>query len=426
MGGSGAYTIACHRPDLWAGVMAITGRVSYYEWMGIEKDKLHPFKQIQMDTDYALELLGNLQYVPVLIFHGEFDTTLKISQSRMMHRLLKERGQPAEYVELEGMGHIGTWAAAFTHESFLKMLREARSPEAPLSVRYRTFTTKYPGAYWVAIRQLKQWGEAADVSVRVAEDNTLTVKTRNVAELVLGPGIPGVDDLAGVQLRIVGDLMERVDGPDGTIVLRNPEVAPAPRLPAKTRELCGPIREVYDAPFIIVYPHEETDLTRPDRANAARLAREWMAYGRGRPRILADILVGKDAASKYNLILCGSPETNLVLANIAARLPIRITEDAYVVGERSFPRENAGLRLVYLNPDAPDRLILVAHGVQWGPRLQSNHKLDFLPDYIVYTDEVVEDGTWYPTNRHLCAGYFDARWQLSDATMWLADDAADE
>ena len=421
MGGSGAYTIACHHPDLWAGVMAITGRVCYYEWMGIEKDALPRFKQIQMDTDYARDLLGNLQYVPVLIFHGQFDTTLKISQSRMMHRLMLERGQSAEYVEFKGMGHLGTWAAAFTHESFTKMLREARSPEAPKSVRFRTFTAKYPGAYWVSIRGLKQWGEPADVSAQVTGENALTIETRNVAELVLGPGIPGVNDVAEAGLNIVGEPMERRAGAEGTIVLRSPQVAPAPEGLAKTQGLCGPIREVYDAPFVIVFPHEENALTRPDRANAARLAREWMAYAQARPRLLSDDTVGEDVIRKHNLILCGAPETNRVLADIADRLPIRITDKAYVVGEHSFPRANAGLRFVYPNPEAPQRLILVAHGVQWGPELQSNHKLDFLPDYVVYTDETVDDGTWFPTNRPLCAGYFDARWQLSDATMWLGD-----
>nr|HRU05701.1 alpha/beta hydrolase-fold protein [Candidatus Brocadiia bacterium] len=57
MGGSGAYSIACHYPHLFSGVFTVTGRVDYYLWMKKDKSSFPPFKQFWLDNDYARELL---------------------------------------------------------------------------------------------------------------------------------------------------------------------------------------------------------------------------------------------------------------------------------------------------------------------------------------------------------------------------------
>ena len=187
----------------------------------------------------------------------------------------------------------------------------------------------------------------------------------------------------------------------------------------KSIGLVGPIREVFDAPFSIVYPAGNSSKMRNDRKNAIRIAREWIGFAQGMPDVVADSEVTENHIRDRNLVICGSPDTNIFLARIADRLPIRIGADCYEVGAHSFPSAGCGLQFVYPNPLNPKRLVLVVHGVQWGPRLQVNHKLDFLPDFIVYTETTIKDGTWFPTNAFLCAGYFDMNWQFSDASIWF-------
>jgi len=418
MGGSGAYSIACHQPHLFAGVMAITGRVDYYRWMKAPKNSLPRFKQVQVDTDYARELLPNLTHVPVLVFHGERDATIDIGQSQLMYERLNKLEQPCEFVKLEGMGHLGTWGMSFTHPRFIQMLRDARSPGAPRKVAFRTFTLKYPSAYWVRIDGIERWDERAEVRAEVTADGELVVKTVNVTALTLGPGIPGAGDTRKLRLLLNGSERKPEVTADGAmrIILRPP--VPADGL-LKTSKLCGPIREAYDGPFIIVYPAAENDSTRTDRANAQRLAREWLDFAQAEPRLRPAAEVTVEEIRDFNLILCGSGATNTVLARIAAQLPIRIERDRYLVGDRVFPSAGNGLQMIYPNPLNPHRYILVVHGAQWGPRLQPNHKLDLLPDFIVYSAETVDDGTWFPTNRFLCAGYFDANWRLAAESTWI-------
>ena len=424
MGGSGAYSVACHYPDLFAGVMVITGRIDYYLWMGVAKSSLPRFKQVQVDTDYARELLPNLAYLPVLIFHGAQDGTLNIRQSRLMYELLRERQQPCEYVEFEGMGHRGTGAMSFRHPRFQNLLRTARSPDKVRKVAFRTFSLKYPSAYWVTIEEVERWAEPAEVRAELTDAGKIVVETENVAALALGPGIPGIPDGRDASVTVNGRAVTPLDTRDGRLLIRlRPESQAAGVM--KSRELCGPIREAYDGPFIIVYPSAENDLTASDRANAARLAREWEAYAQAAPRLRADSDVTEADIRDHHLILCGSPATNSVLAGIAERLPLRIEPAAYVVGSHVFPTAGNGLQMIYPNPQNPSRYVLVVHGAQWGAELQPNHRLDLLPDFIIYSCQTERDDTMFPTNRFLCAGYFDGNWRLSENSTWLnviADD----
>ena len=418
MGGSGAYSIACHHPDLFAGVIAMSGRVDYYQWVGVARELVPQFKQVQVDADYARELLPNLQHVPVLIFHGARDSLLKVSQSRLMHKLLTDLGQTSRYVEFAWGGHNDIYRATFQHERFKETLRAVRSVAKPTRVHFRTFTIKYASAYWVKLDEIARVGALAEVVAEALGENKIALTCRNVAALTLGPDIPGVRDIKSVRVTVNGRPVKPVVTPQGAVQIRllaAPEKAPL----RKRVGLCGPIREAYDGPFAIVYPSANKPETAADRENAVRLAREWYAYAKGKPRLIPDLRLTEAQMRRFNLIVCGSPATNKLLQRINDKLPVRIEGNEYVVGPYRFPSENNGMQVVYPNPLNPNRYVLVVHGVAWGPDLQRNHKLDFLPDFIVYSEGTAFDGTIFPTNWFLCAGYFDSYWRFSEKSTWL-------
>jgi hypothetical protein len=68
--------------------------------------------------------------------------------------------------------------------------------------------------------------------------------------------------------------------------------------------------------------------------------------------------------------------------------------------------------------------VVVNCGPVWGQGLAGNHKYDMLPDFIVFTTDVVKDGT--DSNRAVCAGFFDQNWQLSEASTWHAPEPRGE
>jgi len=417
MGGSGAYSIACHQPDIFAGVVAVTGRVDYYLWQGVKRDSLPRFKRVQVDTDYALELLPNLVHVSVLEFHGAADREF-VLQGRRMKELCDRLGVSFETVEFEDEGHF-IWRKSFEHRNFVRAVREARRVAQPRRVEFNTFTLKYSRAYWVSIERLIEWGKKATVRAEVTGNNSIRLATENVASVRLGPGVPGIANPAGARIVYDGRIVRREAEGEGAVRLDFAETDDGDGVLRKTRAMCGPIREAYDGPFAFVYSTSRTDAGDADRKRCVRLAKEWVAYARGVPRLIPDRHLVKRDIERYNLIVVGSPETNLFSERLADRLPIRIEKEWYVLGKHRFPRAKNGLQFIYPNPFNPKRYVLIVDGVAWGPKLQVNHKLDFLPDFIVYTDETVDDGTMFPTNRVLCAGYFDGRWRLAPGSTWL-------
>jgi len=417
MGGSGALSIACHWPDRFAALVLITARVDFYQWMRRPREAMPRFKQVQADTDYAGALMPNLAHVPVLEFHGELDTEFA-AQAARLEALCEIHGVRCQIVEFPGQDHY-IWSSSFTHPAFLEVLRSARRVSHPEQVVYRTYTVKYPGPYGLRIGGLCEWGRPAQVRIERGPDGCMTLRAENCASVTLFPPLASMAPPERWNALLDGEELIGELGGDGKIVFSKHSTERVASGLRKTPALCGPIREAYAGPFLIVFPAGKAPGSDTDRGLALRLAEEWRDYAQAEPQLVPDSAVTGAMISRYNLVLCGSPETNAVLARIAPSLPIAIGQHEYVVATHRYPIRNNGLQFIYPNPSNPQRYVLVVHGAQWAPRVERNHKMDFLPDFIVYAAETEEDGTRFPTNRVHCAGYFDTFWRISPASMWV-------
>jgi len=410
MGGSGAYTIACHYPHLIAGIAPIAGRHSFYLWKDIDRQTYVGFKRIQTDIDYAEAIAPNLHNVQAHIFHGAQDRLIKIGQSRNMAALLRGLGQPVEYTEFPDGDHW-IWGRCFTHPPFQKSLRKSRSPRWPRTVKFKTYTLKYDRAYWVRILRLTRWGPPATVEAEACADGTIRLTTSNVRRLTLGPDPKFLAGRDRVTTVLNGQTRQcRVSG--GRILLetgRNPVSGTQ-----KTRSICGPAREAYCSRFMMVFGTQSGDDT--DLRTTAKAAQEWVAFAKGRASLKSDTSVTGEDIAHHNLILFGDAETNSLIGRIAPKLPIKITRDEFALADRTFPRPAANLLMVYPNPLNPSRYVLLNVGTFWGRHLGINHKLDHVPDFIVFEDRRAPDGN----NEFLCAGYFDNQWRLDEDLMWEA------
>jgi poly(3-hydroxybutyrate) depolymerase len=423
MGGSGAYTIACHYPHLFAAVFAITGRVDYYLWLGLKADQLPPYKRIQTDTDYARYMLENLLHVPVFICHGANDPLLNVGQSRLMKRLLQELGQSVKYVEFEGGDHY-IWSDSFGNPELAPWLKERIAPIYPKTVKYSTLNLKFNRAYWVEIDDFAEWGKEARVEASVNDPSHIVVAATNIAALTLRPGTL-VEAGKPVTISVNGADRVVTPGADGAFHLALADLPPTGAL-RKSSHLCGPVRDAFNSRFLIVAgtagTPEETDI---EVKRAQEAAREWNAFTQGRASLTSDARVADADIRDCNLILHGSPFTNSLVAKIAEQLPIKIERDSYVVGDRRVPRGESSLLMVYPNPLNPQRYVLIADGPRWGKGLGINHKFDLVPDFIVFAQDVEVDPQIprlfqdvAATNRSICAGYFDVQWRLSPQLTW--------
>ena len=82
MGGGGTWRIASKTPEIWAAISPICP--------GIERQEID---------------LEGMRHIPVIVSHGDADTTVPVEKSRVMVAAMEELGMTYEYNEIAGGGH---------------------------------------------------------------------------------------------------------------------------------------------------------------------------------------------------------------------------------------------------------------------------------------------------------------------------------
>ncbi len=102
MGGYGTWSLAAAEPKRWAAIVPVCG--------GGNPKTVEKFKDI-----------------PCWCFHGDKDSSVKVSKSREMISALKEAGSNPKYTEYPGVGH-NSWDKAYgTPELFVWLFEQKRS-----------------------------------------------------------------------------------------------------------------------------------------------------------------------------------------------------------------------------------------------------------------------------------------------------------
>lgn len=415
MGGMGVWTIGGHYPHEFAGLIAVASRGDFYMWKGIERAGLPGFKAKLAEGEFGAEMIPNYRNLPCVIVHGLADRLMPIEQSERMYELLAGQGFDVEYAQVPGATHY-SWTELLTRAEVLSCLKEKHRQTAPRSITFRTYTLKYSRAYWCEITGIGDWGQAAELTCELDQAGAgLRVETTNVTGLRLRPPLRLVKEPEELRVTWNGKAVAPHKGEGGWLDLGRQGAAADVAL--KTPTLCGPIREVFAGPFILVYDGERGgDSFR----SAMQAGADWLRFAQGVPSVLPADAISPEMMERYNLVLFGTPEQNGLVARLAPELPIGLGGGKYVVGEHTYEASKYGLSMIYPNPLAPERYVVINAGTPWGSGLAVNHKYDMLPDFIIFTDETSDDGT--DSNEFACAGFFDQRWRLSGASTWYAPD----
>jgi hypothetical protein len=180
----------------------------------------------------------------------------------------------------------------------------------------------------------------------------------------------------------------------------------------------GPIDDALTSSFLFVLP------SRPCRHGVVQrfVDREveharttWRRIMRGEDRFVLDKDLTAQQIANYNLVCFGDFNSNRYLASIAASLPIQWTDDALTVGNKTYdPTKHAAL-LVYPNPQAPDRYVVVNSGITFRQFSNSSNsrQIAMLPDWAVV--EVTEPSDQIFPGKMVAADFFDESWQLKTA-----------
>ncbi|NLF15994.1 MAG: prolyl oligopeptidase family serine peptidase [Lentisphaerae bacterium] len=432
MGGAGAYYIGLRRPGRYASISTMDGQTDMHAWWPLilrdwprSRDDIPAFRRWLVELDNPVDLVMNARNQHLFVLHGENDPLVPVAQSRTMVDLARAQGIELEYCEVPGAGHYIYWDPAILDKAWGWQKAFRRQPSPP-RVTFKTFSLEYDRAYWCRIGDFVRWGIPATLDCRVAPDGSgLLATTANVRLLVIDAKAVPLDTAAGLKAVVNGveRTASRNAAGDFEIVCEEPAAAPAGATPAadawpprKRHGLSGPIEEAFDGPFVVVTGTAGND--DEDRRLAAQVERwadEWDRFADGRPPVLLDSQVTEAVIARRNLVLFGTPESNLILARLHDRLPVRIGPQRYEVAGKTYEGPDLGMVLCYPNPLNPQRYVVVYAGALYGERCGINHKHDLLPDFIVFNTRRFN---YDDTNEHEVAGFFDMAWRLAPELTW--------
>jgi hypothetical protein len=322
---------------------------------------------------------------------------------------LKVQGTPDIFLISQDTGH-GTSPLVRTQlDGFLKEWGD-KGQSSPDHIRFVTYTTRYNHDYWLSVAGMDQLYVRADIdATRSADGRNYAIKTDNVARLELREtghaatiAIDGqtlkVKPAAAITLRKTGAIW-RVD--------RNGAL---PGL-HKVHALQGPIDDAFLDPFLLVRPTGAPwNSAVNDQAlrTLARFDRLWAKYFRGHPFVKDDRDVTAADIAKYHLVLFGDPGSNLLLARVAAKLPVKWTKQAVTLGAQSFPATDNFPALVYPNPLNPGKYVVVNTGLTIAEReYNGDYGMPLWGDYAIVKANPAADVPDLVT-----VGYFDNNWRL--------------
>lgn len=394
MGGMGAWTIGAHYPDLFAGLIVLSGRGDYYFWQKVRPQDLPTYKQNLIDTEFAFSLLPNLRNIPVFCIHGALDELVPVEEARLMVNSLRRLNQGITYVEIEDGSH-SVFESAFARKDLQKWLKDRRRV-VPQAFEYITFHPQYNGCHWLSYPDIDRRQIPSLVSVQKAGKNIIINATGLRMIEVFGASMPAP--------------LRKAPAPNSRYELK---YYPDMLRPLPAAAVSGPVKQAFLSPFVFVCAADPSVTSISDRFKQA--AKDWYMYSKSNPRWINERDLQQQDAKNFNIFLFGEPETSALIRKVLEKAPIKITEKTYIVGDKQFPREGTGLYMIRPNPLNPAKLAVVQCGLQWGENLPPNHKYDLIPDYIVYSGQADSDGS----NTALCAGFFDEKWQIVQERMYV-------
>jgi peptidoglycan/xylan/chitin deacetylase (PgdA/CDA1 family)/pimeloyl-ACP methyl ester carboxylesterase len=435
LGGAGAWHLALHHPDRWVAAEIGAGTwprryLMMNEFPPYQRPTLRIWENM---TEWALNAFN----LPIAGHDGDNDPQVASiprppegeitrgqleSSIRIRDQLAKEgfasegepnelsaKGTPSIFLISENTGHSTSPKVRQRLDQFLKEWTD-KGLRSPDHIRFLTYTTRYNRSFWVTVEGLARHYERAEVDARRSADGkSYEIKTANVTRLALREtGSASAIRIDGETLRVKpnSDLaLEktssgwRVDSSAERSGLR------------KTHRLQGPIDDAFLDPFLLVRPTGTPWNPSAHEHALKRLERFDQSYARfyrAHPRIKNDTDVTEADFGRYNVVLFGDPGSNRWIGRLAARLPMRWTRDSIAVSKQNFSASNHLPVLVYPNPLAPARYVVLNSGLTIAENsYTSDYSMPTLGDIAVLQIQPDSEVATVPY-----AGFFDESWRL--------------
>jgi len=423
MGGWGTWNVGTRHPDLFAAIAPVYGGADYHSQLSEEQlAALSPFERLRNEKESSFALADGLLSMPILVHHGDVDRSVNVDYSRWGVRLLERWGYNVRYREIPGRGHEALDVMNDIIEWFLQHRRNA----SPTHVRIRSAELRNASAYWAKVEQMASPYEFAVVDAEVVGPNVIRLDTQNVVDVVLSPAAPLVQSRKPVKV-VWNGVVRQLEPKDGCLRLRADGYMPASL--HKSPQLPGSIGDFTGTPFAVVVGtvSKDPDMAALCREKAENFAGFWRQWQNQPARVFKDTELTPADAARYSLLLFGGPAENVITAQLADRLPLKISAEQIQIGEKAFRAADAVVQMIYPNPLNPERYVCVvaatsADGMYFA---NANNR-----DLANWDFSIVDGHSPSPKQAgqreriRVVSGAFDSNWQVRDDLLVPGDPQA--
>ncbi|WP_164102380.1 beta-propeller domain-containing protein [Candidatus Laterigemmans baculatus] len=420
MGGAGVWHIGAHFADRFLAAAPGAGFAETAQYVGLKPEQYPPeWEQTLWRVYDTPRYARNLLNLPVIAYSGENDK--QIQAARVMETALAEHDAKLDHRIGPGMGH------KYHPEVLAQLLSDLReitttTPDPFRPLHLQTQTLRYPKLRWVTLTELDQHYRDTRVDAVRGASGEWEITTKNVRRMRVAPPEAAVSSLHvdGDRLLIDASVgaVELVRDSEGRWQLDDAEAAAADSPLVKRPGLQGPIDDAFREPFLVVVPTGEfrdAAVERWTRFELQHFLDRWKALMRGEARVRRDVDVSDEDLRNYNLIVWGDPQSNRLLqriaADAAAKWPLRWSDEAIELGGQRVAAEGHVPTLIYPNPLAPQRYVVLNSGLTFREAQDRTNSLQNprLPDWAVIGLDRDPDAE--QPGEILAAGFFDESWQ---------------
>ncbi len=417
MGGAGAWHIGAHYRDRFCGVHAGAGFAETKEYNRLTPDKYPAVHEQTLWKVYDVpEYAANFLNGPLLAYSGEKDK--QKAAADLMARELAKVGHELRHVVAPDTEHKYTAEAVAEIGEWLSETWRTGRQRPARTIRWQTPTLRYGGYDWLRLTGLEaHWTTASAKAEWDREKKLITLDLAGVTAFEIAPG-PG-HRLAGTKIEIGGDTLTAASSgsPATTLSLVRRDgrwTWGQPDPGSKRPGLQGPIDDAFLSRFVVVPPDRVPSDPKTARWTAFELDHfrsRWRTLMRGElPEKRADQIDAEDIADA-NLVLWGDPESNPLIAKIAAKLPVVWQGGSFTLRGETYPRGEHVPVLVFPNPLNPDRYVVLNSGLTFreGHDRTNSQQNPKLPDWAVIGLD--RDPDALSPGRVVAAGFFDKSWK---------------
>lgn len=422
MGGAGAWHIGAHYADQFAAVHAGAGFVDVARYQKLTPDRYPPWYEQKLWGVYDVpDYVRNLFNLPVVAYGGQIDPQL--AGGKIMAEAFQAEGHELTLIVGPNMPHKYDPASLAEIMRRMKEAADRGRDESPRKLSLQTRTLRYNRMHWATITGLVTHWEDTRLDAEVLDDNSVSVRTKNLASFALDP--PG----RGAPLRV------NIDGTDLTLQPRGAHGATRPHfindgtgwwsfdLPhrdeggpglRKTHGLQGPIDDAFLEPFLVVTPGGKSASPQAQRwvdFELRHFLERWPALFRGQPRVKKDTDVTENEIGQYHLILWGDAQSNSLIAKVLPKLPLRWGGQV-AVGKQAFDSATHVPLMIYPNPLNPRKYVVLNSGPTFREDDDRTNSLQNpkLPDWAIVDMTQPPDGR--SPGRVVDADFFDEAWRV--------------